>query len=106
MKKGKESGKGTESFQIEYRSDTPERKGCRKQNWARRTPSHDVGPSKLQSTKRKAPEQCLTEEFNGGQKWPTPNPHIMPSPRLGAAWGEWGLNSDTVTDPESDVARG
>lgn len=50
--------------------------------------------------------ECLTEECNSGQKWPSPDPHTMPEPRLRAAWGEGALTSDTVTDPRSDIAGG
>ena len=56
-----EAGKGTESFQRGFRSDTPMRKGCRKQNWARRTSSHDADPSKLESTKWKVPEPRVSD---------------------------------------------
>lgn len=56
-----EAGKGTESFQRGFRSDTTVRKGCRKQNWARRTSSHDADPSKLESIKWKVPEPRVSD---------------------------------------------
>ena len=49
-------------------------------------------------------KECPVEESSGGQKWPSPNTCL--APRLGAAQGEQGLSSNTVTDPKGDGAGG